>query len=113
MTNKEAIEELKSYKSDGGWGFMCGECPGDCKTCETSQALDHAIKALEAPTVDINFSLEELQAIIDEKIPENFMYDTETNDFFVYRNKYTGDEIHIEKKPKVYRIIAKVKEEQS
>ena len=48
MTNKEAIEELKSHKSDGGWGFMCGECPCDCKTCETSQALDLAIKALEA-----------------------------------------------------------------
>ena len=48
MKNKEAIEELKSSKTESGcWDFMCGECPCDCDECELSQALDLAIKALE------------------------------------------------------------------
>ena len=35
-------------------------------------------------------------------IPENYLYDTETKDVYVYRHKYTGDEIHIAKNPKTY-----------
>lgn len=38
----------------------------------------------------------------DDKIPENYKYDTETKDFFVYRHMYNGDEIHIAKKPPLY-----------
>ena len=37
-------------------------------------------------------------------IPEDFRYDTETKEFYVYRNKYTGEEIHIIKDPKTYII---------
>ena len=48
MDNKEAIEELRSNKTESGWEFMCGECPVcDCNDCELNQALDLAIKALE------------------------------------------------------------------
>ena len=37
-------------------------------------------------------------------IPENYVYDTETVDFLVYRHKYTGQEIHIIKDPEVYML---------
>ena len=35
-------------------------------------------------------------------IPQNYCYDTETPDFYVYRNKYTGQEIHKSKNPPIY-----------
>lgn len=35
-------------------------------------------------------------------IPKDYLYDTETKDVYVYRHKYTGDEIHIAKNPKTY-----------
>lgn len=37
-----------------------------------------------------------------EEIPKDYIYDTETSAFLVFRNKYTGHEIHIEKDPEVY-----------
>ena len=37
-----------------------------------------------------------------QKIPKDFVYDTETPEFYCYRNKYTGKEIHIIKSPKTY-----------
>lgn len=37
-----------------------------------------------------------------EDIPKEYCYDTETPDFYVYRHKYTGKEIHIVKNPKTY-----------
>lgn len=49
-----------------------------------------------------------LRQISDEEagtlpeIPKDFIYDTETRDFYCYRNKYTGEEIHIIKPPKTY-----------
>lgn len=49
-----------------------------------------------APTV----SLPNEQIISD--IPKDYLYDTETTDFYVYRNKYTGKEIHIVKNPPSY-----------
>lgn len=36
------------------------------------------------------------------EIPEDYKYDTERSDIFVYRHKYTGDEIHIAKEPPLY-----------
>ncbi len=63
MDNKKAIEELKSNKSAGGWGFMCGECPCTCdESCELFQALDLAIKALEKN----NEMLEYLKACLSQ-----------------------------------------------
>ena len=51
MINKEAIEKLRSNKTQSGWCFMCGECPTcDCNDCELNEALDLAIKALECGT---------------------------------------------------------------
>lgn len=37
-----------------------------------------------------------------KEIPKDYIYDTETSAFLVFRNKYTGHEIHIEKDPEVY-----------
>ncbi len=39
--------------------------------------------------------LEELQG--NTAIPKDFVYDCETTDMIVYRNKYTGKEIHVDK----------------
>ena len=41
------------------------------------------------------------------QIPEDYLYDTETKEFDVYRNKYTGDEIHIVKDPSIYILTEK------
>lgn len=38
-----------------------------------------------------------------KEIPKDYKYDTETNEFEVYRHIYTGDEIHILKEPQLYR----------
>lgn len=35
-------------------------------------------------------------------IPKDYIYDTETEEFYVYRHKYTGHEIHIIKEPPIY-----------
>ena len=43
-----------------------------------------------------NLTLKQEPTVINE-IPKDYKYDTETKDFLVYRHKYTGDEIHIEK----------------
>ena len=37
-------------------------------------------------------------------IPKDYNYDTETNDFYVYRHKYTGHEIHVAKPIPIYKI---------
>ncbi len=56
------------------------------------QALEMAIKALEQEPITIY------------EIPKDYNYDTETKDFLVYRHKYTGDEIHIERPISLYRL---------
>lgn len=47
-----------------------------------------------------------LYDIVEESptIPEDYLYDTETDEFYVYRHRYTGDEIHIVKEPSIYLI---------
>ena len=42
------------------------------------------------------------------EIPEDYKYDTETNDFWVYRHKYTGHEIHIARDPLYVQTIPEV-----
>lgn len=37
-------------------------------------------------------------------VPKDYTYDTETDEFLVYRHKYTGREIHIVKDPDVYLL---------
>lgn len=49
--------------------------------------------------------IEEIIHTEQEDIPKDYYYDTETTDFYVYRHKYTGDEIHIAKNPKTYICI--------
>lgn len=36
------------------------------------------------------------------EIPKDYIYDTDTRDFLVYRNKYTGDEMHIKRPASLY-----------
>lgn len=72
-----------------------------CHAAETVDELSNAVEDLEdlidnAPSV----SLPNEQIISD--IPKDYLYDTETTDFYVYRNKYTGKEIHIVKNPPSY-----------
>ena len=50
-----------------------------------------------------NLTLKQEPTVINE-IPKDYKYDTETKDFLVYRHKYTGDEIHIEKSIPLYRL---------
>ncbi len=49
--------------------------------------------------------IEEIIHTEPEDIPKDYCYDTETPDFYVYRHKYTGKEIHIAKNPKTYTYI--------
>jgi hypothetical protein len=49
-------------------------------------------------------ALEEDSCETIKEIPTDYCYDTETEDFLVYRNKYTGHEIHIEKPVPRYRL---------
>ena len=47
-----------------------------------------------------------LYDIVEESptIPKDYLYDTETKEFYVYRHKYTGNESHIVKEPLIYLI---------
>ncbi len=55
------------------------------------EVIDYAVKALEQnPIITIS------------EIPKNYDYDTETRDFLVYRNKYTGDKMHIKRPASLY-----------
>lgn len=60
---------------------------------EQKEALETAIKALEEKPCETI-----------KEIPKDYKYDTETEDFLVYRHKYTGHEIHIEKPVPRYRL---------
>ena len=46
--------------------------------------------------------MEEIRIVDENEIPRDYVYDTETDEFYCYRNKYTGKEIHIAKKPPLY-----------
>ena len=82
MDNKEAIEHLRELKT------LRIEFPNTLQ----EQALDLAIKVLEERSYGDTL----------QKIQKDFVYDTETSEFYCYRNKYTGEEIHIIKSPKTY-----------
>ena len=60
------------------------------------EIVSNAFKAI-AKSTPYNPTVETLQ-----EIPKDFVYDTETEEFYVYRNKYTGKEIHIVKNPPAY-----------
>lgn len=64
------------------------------------------IKLLEYPmdSVITNTMKVELVEPKIEGIPKDYYYDTETEDFYCYRHKYTGREIHIEKPTPQYRL---------
>lgn len=39
---------------------------------------------------------------VSPTIPKDYYYDTETDEFYVYRHRYTGKEIHIIKDASIY-----------
>lgn len=81
MTNKEAIQELELKKK-------VHLIQGNTRMVEL---CDLCIRVLEAiPEI--------------KEIPKDYKYDTETDEFDVYRHKYTGHEIHILKEPPLYRL---------
>ena len=93
MTNDErdlTLEYLKEMQEEyiEGYGYEAHPLP-------EWYALDEAIKALEQQPMEVI-----------NKIPEDYVYDTETDEFEVYRHKYTGKEIHITKEPKLYKLEA-------
>ena len=59
---------------------------------------------MDNPEFLANISI--LYDIVEESpnIPKDYLYDTETDEFLVYRHKYTGNEIHIIKEPSIYLI---------
>ena len=84
----------------------CAECKAtfdnyEGRTCCSLGAskIDWNKRPTDCP---IRAEVEEL-----EKIPENYKYDTETDDFLVYRHKYNGKEIHIVKPTPVYTLTDK------
>ena len=83
MTNEEAIELIYDIQTDAVYNILHDE----------KEALEMAIKALKQQSCE---------AI--EEIPKDYKYDTETEDFLVYRHKYTGHEIHIEKPVPRYKL---------
>lgn len=53
--------------------------------------------------------IQEVVYITNQKeIPKDYVYDTETHEFWVYRNKYTGEELHLAKIPPLYVDVSKV-----
>lgn len=107
MTREEAIVDIRD----------------NIKPVVGGKSLDMAIEALEQELFDIETyckehfcvmvdkdvwekaekALEQEPTVINE-IPKDYKYDTETKDFLVYRHKYTGDEIHVEKPIPLYRL---------
>lgn len=84
MTNKEAIAILEEVKTIDDSMYQYNPA--------YLEALEIAIKALEQEPIVIN------------EIPKDYKYDTETEDFLVYRHKYTGNEIHIERPVPRYKL---------
>ena len=55
------------------------------------EAIDYVVKVLEQnPFITIS------------EIPKDYDYDCDTRDFLVYRNRYTGDEMHIKRPTSLY-----------
>ena len=59
--------------------------------------------------IDKAASFEQHDGQCISSIPKDYLYDTETAEFYVYRNKYTGKEIHIAKNPPTYVLDTRSK----
>lgn len=82
--------------------FDCGDFYDNTEIIRESvcNAIDNA-QAISLPN----------EQIISD-IPKDYLYDTETEEFYVYRNKYTGKEIHIVKNPPAYILDKRPQGEQ-
>lgn len=90
MTREEKIKGLYSLKE-----YLVEnpiEFEGHNKSLPIT-LIDYAIEALEQQPCETI-----------KEIPQDYKYDTETEDFLVYRHIYTGHEIHIEKPVPRYRL---------
>ena len=92
-TQLEVYRHTRNYKSDED---------------EAQNALlDNVLEDIDNAQA---ISLPNEQIISD--IPKDYLYDTETEEFYVYRNKYTGKEIHIVKNPPAYILDKRPQGEQ-
>lgn len=73
-----------------------------CEECIKYPNCDHI--GQDDVTETIIKALEQQPCETIKEIPKDYKYDTETEDFIVYRHKYTGHEIHIEKPVPRYRL---------
>lgn len=87
MTNEERDKAIRILQWLHDNKFLFRSTEEDVK-----YATKLAIQELEQQAEKIN------------KIPKDYYYDTETDDFLVYRHRYNGDEIHIVKEPPLYRL---------
>ena len=87
MTREQIIIGLKVIADEDDIVFC------KCEWLSVKDICYAAIKALEQ---------EPCETITE--IPKDYVYDTETNDFIVYRHKYTGEEIHIKKPVRTYEL---------
>ena len=79
MDRKEAIKRLKEARNTiQPFRYV-------------DEAIDYVVKVLEQnPFITIS------------EIPKDYDYDCDTRDFLVYRNRYTGDEMHIKRPASLY-----------
>jgi hypothetical protein len=80
MTNEEALVKVRGYLTD-------------LLPIEDYDEVEEIMSALEQGSCKTI-----------KEIPKDYKYDTETNDFLVYRHIYTGHEIHIEKPVPRYKL---------
>lgn len=85
MTREEAIKIFQDKLHTMEHGAVC------CNYGIDKDAFTLAIQALEQEDV-----------VTISEIPKDYIYDTDTRDFLVYRNKYTGDEMHIKRPTSLY-----------
>ena len=93
---EEKAKELRQEAEDKYFPIIEDAEKTDCLECaEEHEQLAEWLKELK----QLRNSVE-----IISDIPDDYFYDTETEDFLVYRHRYTGEEIHILKPVKTYRL---------
>ena len=74
-----------------------GEAARIVRECE-EKGFDNTLYTVDQYQKALNITistLKEKYCSIVEGISQEFVYDTETRNFVVYRHKYTGEELHV------------------